>query len=197
MHTLYSISCTWVHKKSIIIKSITLHPYSTKKVKGEPQSSTPLLYCITSVVVRSRKYSATCHSKKECDSWVCTRWLLSCNIFTRGRVLDHDLLLIPPVWPGLRDKLFKVLQGPNKRLCRRTSIVTHTSIYPHLSLPFLPSTHSKTNQVRFAIIVFSCNLSIPLPPSHAIPTFDYPPLFHCHYFPIISELRAMCDDPLA
>ncbi len=51
------------------------------------------------------------------------------KMFSGGLDLDTSLFFIPPVRPGLRGHPFKVLQGPSRRLRRKSSFSTRAVKY--------------------------------------------------------------------
>ncbi len=116
-------------------------------------------------------------------------------MFSGGIDLDHSLLFIPPVRPGLRGHPFKVLQGPYRRLRRKLSfsirLVKYWNRLP-TSTAIAPSVNACKRQLdsaweelfaevpRFPVLICS-PLSPPIrkSPFTLFPFIETPHLVHC------------------
>ncbi len=79
--------------------------------------------------------------------------IVAYKFFSRGSDLDLSLFFIPPVRPALRGHTFKVLQGPCRRLRRKSSFSTQVVKYwNRLPTPTVttPSVNSFKRQLDLA-----------------------------------------------
>ncbi len=108
------------------------------------------------------------------------------NIWNWSINLDLSLFFIPPVRPGLRDHQFKVLQGPSRRLRRKSSLSTRvTKCWIRLPTPILttPSVNSFKCQLFAEVPSFySLPSRSPITQSHLTlsPLMLSQPLIHCY-----------------